>query len=840
MEKFHFFNMFFLLFLLQFSFLFVRSSDDNPPSYNFTINCGSKSTVTVDGRSFVGDVNSGSSFPVGKSKPIQEDRYPSTSIALYQTARVFQQPSSYEFDVTKNGTYMVRLHFYIFTSKKFDLGDAQFNVSASRISLLSNFKVQKNSSLPVIKEFLVTAVNVDKFKVNFIPAQETSFAFVNAIEVLLTPKNYGLASPDDAPFVTSRGSNGTSHGLLSGALQTIHRINIGGPFVGPDTVLWRNWTTDENFLLPGSSRNTCPATDSPINYKDREEDAYYAPKLVYKTCREANSDEHVSSIAWRFDVNKNASHLVRAHFCELSAIAPNTVSFSLIIYSLFNQTINPTDKKIFRAGGAPFYYDFVVNSDYSGFINISISTQDGSMIKTAYLNGLEIMEFMKEPGKELGSLPVTDKQDKKRTFIISGSVGGVAIILISIMGFFWSRKCWKAKQVETTVSEAMPSHGDGRTVNASPVINLNLKLIMPFAEILEATQNFDSKFLIGEGGFGKVYKGILKSGQKVAVKRSDSKHGQGLPEFQTEVLLLSKIRYRHLVSLIGYCNEGSEMILVYEFMDKGTLRDHLYSLNGNLENSFTQAKLTWRERLEICIGSAKGLHYLHSGSNGGIIHRDVKSTNILLDENYTAKVADFGLSRSGPFEGADSFSIGVKGSFGYLDPEFFRSLQFTDKSDVYSFGVVLLEVLCARPAISNTTTRREEINLADWGLLWLKNGQLEEIVDPFLLGKINPNSLRKFGELVGKCLKENGVDRPTMRDVLWDLEYALQLEQTAVHRNPLEDSTKDTSLELELPPAWCLHSNNFPAEEEVPMSGDDTSGTTASQLFSQLRIDGAR
>jgi serine/threonine protein kinase len=167
---------------------------------------------------------------------------------------------------------------------------------------------------------------------------------------------------------------------------------------------------------------------------------------------------------------------------------------------------------------------------------------------------------------------------------------------------------------------------------------------MPLLEILEATHNFDTELLIGEGGFGKVYKGTLPDGTKVAVKRSDPKHGQGLPEFETEISVLSKIRHRHLVSLKGYCEEESEMILVYEYVEKGTLRDHLYDLKENPKRS---SKLSWKQRLEICIGSAKGLHYLHTSSTGGIIHRDVKSTNILLNENYVAKVADFGLSGSG-------------------------------------------------------------------------------------------------------------------------------------------------------------------------------------------------
>ncbi|KAF3439024.1 hypothetical protein FNV43_RR17299 [Rhamnella rubrinervis] len=650
----------------------------------YFINCGSKSNVEEDSaRYFVGDGEHSSSFNPGRQSKSINDHNPSTNTSvIYHTARVYGQPSSYELDISENGTYFIRLHFFAFNSRKINLADAQFNVSTSKFLLLSNFAGQNTSNSPVVEEFLLT-INVSKFCLYFIP-HGTSFAFVNAIEVFLAPQNL---TKSEALRFTPTGQSVTYHGFQSDALHTVHRVNVGGP-TKKDLDLWRHWISDDAYL-------------------------------------------HEKGLA---------------------------------------------TNKIYE--GVPFYQDFVIDSDDSGFLEISICPREDSPEKKAFLNGLEIMELMKETDF-IPPLPL-DMPKHHLRHVIVGSVSSLAFVTFLVGMVFLGHKYNKAKHAGT--GPVVPCGGwtlkSGITRNTSSISsipNCDLKLKMPFTDILHATQNFDPRLVIGEGGFGKVYKGTLKSGLKVAVKRSDPKHGQGLPEFQTEVTILSKIRHLHLVSLIGYCKEGSEMILVYEFMEGGTLREHLYTSENNRSSCSTGSKLSWKQRLEICIGSAKGLHYLHTGINGGIIHCDVKSTNILLNEHYLAKVADFGLSRSGPLD-PDHFSIGIKGSFGYLDPEYITCFQFTDKSDVYSFGVVLLEVLCSRPAIINSP-RMDEVNLAEWGMYWHKEDKVETIIDPCLVGQVNPNSLRKFVEIAEKCLKRNGIERPTMYDVWWDLEYALQLQK---------------------------------------------------------------
>ncbi|KAM5576677.1 putative receptor-like protein kinase [Rosa sericea] len=781
-----------LVLLLQFSSLHSLSLAYELQEKYF-VNCGSDATVDLNGRNFTGDLKP-DSFSFSK----ESETIKGTNLSLYQTARVFSQQSYYNFEITETGTYLVRLHFFPFSSASSNLSTGIFNVSDSKFTLLNNFtaKINSTSNSAIIKEFFLGINSTDSFKLYFTP-QASSFAFVNAIEVFLAPSNF---TPEN------QNSNLPLH--------TTYRVNVGGPELSPDndTTIWRNWETDDIYLSdPNSAKNFQKNTPLSHNIEGQADDFvlstnFIAPDLVYQTAKVMTVNS--SNITWSFSVSRNARHIVRAHFCDIVSDSPHTIVFDLYSNGNFRKKIAGTESPFSQVLATPFYYDFVVNASESKLINISIAPNENSTISNASLNGLEILEILE------GTALIYNLKESKKVSValVVGSVLGGCLFLF-IIGFMLCLRHRKAKK---------RNRGG---------ISHNLGLKISFAQIRSATNNFDRKMQIGVGGFGYVYKGTLSNGTKVAVKRckqEGQRSGQGLPEFETEIIVLSKIRHRHLVSLIGYCDEGSEMILVYEFMEKGTLRDHLYESDV--------LRLSWKQRLEICIGSASGLDYLHKGAAGGIIHRDVKSTNILLDENLVAKVADFGLSRSGPLDETHVSTV-VKGTIGYLDPEYMMSQQLTEKSDVYSFGVVLLEVLCGRPAI-DITLPREKMNLAEWVMLCKKEGLLEEVIDVSLKGHIDPSSLRHFIETAEKCLQHDSSDRPTMAEVLWDLDYTLKLHQTVRLGEAHEDSTTSASSAFLLPN--IRHFASLDSTVNRADMKDDEMESTESEIFSQLRIGEAR
>ncbi|XP_074274339.1 putative LRR receptor-like serine/threonine-protein kinase At1g67720 isoform X2 [Silene latifolia] len=285
------------------------------------------------------------------------------------------------------------------------------------------------------------------------------------------------------------------------------------------------------------------------------------------------------------------------------------------------------------------------------------------------------------------------------------------------------------------------------------------------SEIEAATDKYSMN--IGKGSFGIVYYGKMKDGKEVAVKIIADPTSQGTKQFLTEVSLLSRIHHRNLVPLIGYCEEASHRILVYEYMHNGTLRDHIH-------DPVKQKQLDWPTRLRIAEDAAKGLEYLHTGCNPSIIHRDVKTSNILLDINMRAKVADFGLSRQAEDDLTHISSV-AKGTLGYVDPEYYAYQQLTEKSDVYSFGIVLLELISGRKPV--TEDYGIDWNIVHWARSLIRKGDVGSMIDPLLSDSMKLESVWRVAEVAIQCVEQHGISRPRMQEIILAIQDAIKLEK---------------------------------------------------------------
>ncbi|KAE9594958.1 hypothetical protein Lal_00041274 [Lupinus albus] len=294
-----------------------------------------------------------------------------------------------------------------------------------------------------------------------------------------------------------------------------------------------------------------------------------------------------------------------------------------------------------------------------------------------------------------------------------------------------------------------------------------------FDELRRYANNFAEANTIGSGGYGQVYQGVLPSGELVAIKRAGKESMQGAAEFKTEIELLSRVHHKNLVSLVGFCFEKGEQMLVYEYIPNGAILDSLSGKSG--------IWMDWIRRLKVTLGSAKGLTYLHELANPPIIHRDIKSGNILLDSHLNAKVADFGLSKLADSD-VGHVTTQVKGTMGYLDPEYYMTQQLTEKSDVYSFGVLMLELVTARRPIEQGKFIVREVNRIMDTSKDLYN--LHSILDPTIIKETKPKGLEKFVELALRCVKEYAHDRPSMADVVKEVENIIEL----VGLNPNSES----------------------------------------------------
>ncbi|GLT60084.1 hypothetical protein SLA2020_328680 [Shorea laevis] len=384
----------------------------------------------------------------------------------------------------------------------------------------------------------------------------------------------------------------------------------------------------------------------------------------------------------------------------------------------------------------------------------------------------------------------SDPKDSKKSttgIIIGAAVGGSVLLLLSLLtGVYAFRQKRKA---ERAILESNPfAHWDVKKSSGS-IPQLKGARCFSFEEIKKCTDNFSEASDIGSGGYGKVYRGTLSNGELVAIKRAQQGSLQGALEFKTEIELLSRVHHKNVVGLLGFCFEQGEQMLIYEYVPNGSLYETLSGKSG--------IRLDWTRRLKIALGAARGLAYLHELANPPIIHRDIKSTNILLDQRLTAKVADFGLSKPISDSVKGHVTTQVKGTIGYLDPEYYMTQQLTEKSDVYSFGVLLLELVTGRRPIERGKHIVREVRMALDKTKDLYS--LQQILDPAVVDT-SLKDLEKFVNLAMSCVEESGADRPTIGEVVKEIENIIQIAginpnaESATSSSSYEEASKGSTL----------------------------------------------
>uniref|UniRef100_A0A3N7EV46 non-specific serine/threonine protein kinase n=1 Tax=Populus trichocarpa TaxID=3694 RepID=A0A3N7EV46_POPTR len=382
--------------------------------------------------------------------------------------------------------------------------------------------------------------------------------------------------------------------------------------------------------------------------------------------------------------------------------------------------------------------------------------------------------------------------------IIGAAAGGASFLLLLLLAGVYA---YRLKKRRERASEQKNHFAYLDLKKSDRVPQLKGARCFFFDEITKSTNNFSEANHIGSGGYGMVYRGMLPTGQLIAIKRCRQGSVQGGLEFNAEIEVLSRVHHKNVVNLVGFCFERGEQMLIYEFVRNGSLRDSLSGLSG--------IWLDWRRRLNVALGAARGLAYLHELVKPRIIHRDVKSANILLDESLNAKVADFGLSK--PMDNSELIlaTTQVKGTRGYIDPEYQETLLLTEKSDVYGFGVVLLELVSGRKPlergkylvaeVSSSLDRKKDLY------------SLHELLDPSIGLDTKPEGLDKTVDLAMKCVQEKGSDRPTMGEVVKEIENILHL--AGLNPNAEAESTSASFEEAsqdEFPPSL--------KEEELSLS----------------------
>ncbi|KAB1994365.1 hypothetical protein ES319_D13G094500v1 [Gossypium barbadense] len=747
------------------------------PLETILLDCGSSAlrALSYDGRNWTNDSshfgasNSESSFAMSRAS-LEE-----TSVAEvpYMTARLFHSRFTYTFNVTP-GSKFIRLHFYPDSYMNLNASKSFLTVTAGNYTLLRNFSAYLNAkhikSAYFFKEFIVHVEN-HTLDLTFSPTTNASdgYAFVNGIEIVSMPLS-----------LYYQGNNVS-------AMETMHRVNVGGQSIPPneDTGMSRSWAMDSSYIFGEAFGVENYDFDASITYP-KEVPAYIAPQGVYKTARSMSPVSEINinyNLSWTFPLDPGFMYLIRLHLCEISR---NITKINQRVFDIFinNQVIERGIDIIALTYGndIPLYRDFTVlipnlTTKHDLWLELHPNLQKKPQYYDAILNGAEIFKVSNTDGNLAGLNPSLENESsvdgdepsfsssssKTSTEAILIIIGSLLVLVLAISLGVYLVAFLRRRNLEWTKKE--------NTRSSLPYRSFSID------EIKMATHNFNEAKLIDRGAFGLVYKGYIDHGSiAVTINRLI----QAIPKeewhkFDAEIRIHHHVRHQNLVQLIGYCKEEHEMILVYESMPNATLFERIHFADQR-----QQSTLSWNQRLEICVGAARCLHYLHSAMAYPIIHGDIKTTNIYLDRNWMPKVSGFMPSRLALAMSSHSrFRPNMKGSTGYLDPEHYGLQNLTEKSDVFSFGVVLLEILSGKQATnpkSDAAKTNHRENLVHRALTCIEKNEVDLLVDRHLKGKIAPASLAKFVEILDKCLADEGANRPSMIEVLCNVELAQQLQ----------------------------------------------------------------
>ncbi|XP_051136783.1 putative receptor-like protein kinase At5g39000 isoform X2 [Andrographis paniculata] len=743
----------FIFFLFLQCFIAFRTAFCNPTRFtgdDVSVDCGSSGTFTAQsGREWCGDVQK-------KFAPFLHVRGSSTTSSVsqrfvygdnpvpYRTARVSRSQFSYVFQVNP-GQKIIRLHFNSASYKGFKRYKDFFTVKAAAFTLLSNFSASFTADAHgvnnFVKEFCLNLGENKLLDLTFSASNHLSdaYAFINGIEIISVPASRSY----------------------------FHMENIGVQVVGESPIYMDSSTAFEIISRTDIKRES---VSSSLN------DAAHIFGMWEKVHnRKVNK---INNVTWKISVDVGFRYLVRLHYSDLGLkMAENNVLRISIDDMIVDTKISAAIEKDDEASSIRRYRDYALNmkgckQEGKRNLLIYLESKDEFVDENGPLEGFEVLKLSNLENSLASPNPVPSTQDSSyqmfknliQVFGHENAIATLLIVLLSVVNVIvYMLKM--IREAESMPEENMPS---ARATQLCRRFSL--------AEIQLATRNFSEGHLIGRGGFGKVYRGVVDNGKlNVAIKRLKQSSKQGAAEFLTEIETLTELRHVNLVSLVGFCKERGEMILVYSLMTSGTLADHLYKHARNGRDSLS---LNWKQRLNICIGAARGLDYLHAGHS--VIHRDVKASNILLDDNITAKISDFGLAKHLHRSSLHShISTKVKGTVGYFDPKYLITGKLTKKSDTYAFGVVLLEVLCGRPALDRTAAEDEHV-LIKWARESISKGQADRIVASNLQGEITAESLKVFVGIAERCLHDEPKNRPSMSQVVAQLEFALEQQDNLI------------------------------------------------------------